>query len=452
MKQLILTQKLLRPISALRQTRPWHWAIALLLPFFGMVTAFGVAPNTITESVSQVSVIEEVKLPPLDTLRAESPSGKPSAQNALPEQQSYWHEERIEQGDTVASLLERLGVENRAAYDYLRTTRSARAVYHLIPGRSVSAQTTAQGDLITLRYLNGDTLLTVKQVGSSYEAIEKPAELQTQVVSSSGNISSSLFAATDEAHIPDSVAMQLVEIFSTDIDFHKDLKKNDHFSVEYEMIYDRGEAVRSGRILSAEFINQGKVHHAIWYKSSDSEGAYYNLEGKNARKAFLRSPLEFSRVTSGFTLARFHPILQSWRAHTGVDFSAPMGTRIKSTSKGVVEFMGSQAGYGNVIILRHAAGLTTLYGHMSGFAPHLQKGSSVDQGEVIGYVGMTGLATGPHVHYEFRVNGVFRDPLSVSLPVAVSLSAEQKISFLQSVAPHVQLLEKLRGLSASNFD
>ena len=438
----IVTQKLLRSLGTLWSPNFRRWTLALLLPFAGVVTAFGIAPDTITERTEQNRVIENIALVPVVA--------------AADTAQTFWREERIQRGETVASLLARLGIEDTPAVDYLRTTRDARSLFQLVPGRAVSAETTADGELVTLRYLNGGTLLTVTRDGASFNAAEQPAQLETRIISAAGDIRSSLFAATDRLNIPDAVALQMVDVFSTDIDFHKDLRRNDRFSLVYEMLYDRGEPVRCGRLLSAEFVNQGKTLNAVWFAAKDAgannEGSYYTLEGKNIRKAFLRSPLEFSRITSGFTAARYHPILQSWRAHTGVDFAAPIGARIKATADGVVEFAGAQGGYGNAVILRHQSKFTTLYAHMSGFAPGIRKGAKVQQGDVIGMVGMTGLTTGPHVHYEFRVNEVHRDPLSVAVPVAFPIAPEHKQQFLQAAAPHARTMATLRGATLSTFE
>lgn len=444
---MIVTQTLLRPLLRLIQRPAFRrWALALVLPFAGVVTAFGVAPDTITERIEQSAVVETLPLSPV----AAPATGTP---------QTFWREERVQRGETQASLLARLGVEDDAALNYLRTARDVRALSQLVPGRAVSAETTADGRLATLRYLNGSALMTITRDGESFSAAEQPVELETRIISAAGEIRSSLFAATDKLHVPDAITLQMVDVFSTDIDFHKDLRKNDRFSLVYEMLYDRGEPVRSGRLLSAEFVNQGKTLNVVWFAPADAgnageggAGSYYTLDGKNIRKAFLRSPLEFSRITSGFTAARFHPILQAWRAHSGVDFAAPIGARIKATADGVVDFAGVQGGYGNVVILRHPKKITTLYAHMAGFAPGISKGARVQQGDFIGSVGMTGLTTGPHVHYEFRVDNVHQDPLSVAVPVAFPISPEYKQKFLQAAAPHARTMATLRGATLSTFE
>jgi murein DD-endopeptidase MepM/ murein hydrolase activator NlpD len=268
----------------------------------------------------------------------------------------------------------------------------------------------------------------------------------------SGEIKSSLFAATDAAKLTDGVADQIAEIFSTDIDFHKDLRRGDKFTVVYEMFFDGGEPVKSGKVLAAEFINGGKPNQAVWFQHADGQGAYYTLEGKNIKKAFLRSPLEFSRVTSGFTTARFHPVLQRWRAHTGVDYGAATGTGVKATADGTVDFVGVKGGYGNVVILRHQSKYTTLYGHLSGFGRGIRTGSKISQGDIIGYVGSTGLATGPHLHYEFRVNDMHLDPLTVAMPDAPPITTDKRVAFDAIARPLGLRLGLLRNTNLAKLD
>jgi murein DD-endopeptidase MepM/ murein hydrolase activator NlpD len=269
----------------------------------------------------------------------------------------------------------------------------------------------------------------------------------------SAEIRTSLFSASDSAGLADSIAMQLADIFSTDIDFHRDLRRGDHFSVVYEMFFDRGEPVRAGRVLAAEFINVGRLYRAVYFQYDEKRGGYYTPDGRNIRKAFLRSPLEYSRISSGYSTSRFHPILGQWRAHKGIDYAAPHGTRVRATGDGIVEFAGrDHRGYGNLIVLRHQSGYTTWYGHLSGFAKGLRKGIRVAQSETIGYVGSTGLATGPHLHYEFRINDVHQNPLRVVIPAAPPLSAELKPAFEVEVEPLVQQLKLLRSTHLARLD
>jgi murein DD-endopeptidase MepM/ murein hydrolase activator NlpD len=317
----------------------------------------------------------------------------------------------------------------------------------------VRAQTTTDGRLLELRYRNGGNVLTVARTGDGFTVAEEPVELERRVLMKSAEIRSSLFAATDAAGLSDAIATQLADIFSTDVDFHRDLRRGDHFSVLYEVYYDGGEPVRSGRVLAAEFINVGKLYRAVYFQQSGNHGGYYTADGRNIRKAFLRSPLEYSRITSGFSSSRFHPILREWRAHRGIDYAAPTGTRVKATGDGVVEFAGrDNRGYGNLVVLRHQSRYSTWYGHLSGFATGLRKGMRISQSEVIGYVGATGLATAPHLHYEFRINDVHQNPLRVVMPAAPPISPEQKPVFEADVAPLLQQLQLLRNTHLVRLD
>ena len=423
----ILAQKLgaLLHGSALRRG-----LLALLLPFVGIMAAFGIAPDTITDTIERTSVVEQIALPAL-----------PSAGDAT---ESYWREARIERGDTIASILQRLQIDDTSAGQVLQRTSEARLLYRLIPGRTIRAHTTAAGQLLALRYLNGTQLLKIDREGDALVVSEGAAEVETRLHMRSGEIRSSLFAATDAAGMSDAVAVQIAEVFSTDIDFHRDLRKGDRFAAVYEVQYHQGEPVKTGRLLSAEFVNNGKTFQAVWFQNPDGEGGYYTPDGKNIRKAFLRSPLEFSRISSGFTISRFHPVLQTWRAHKGVDYAAPTGTRVRATGDGIIEFVGRQGGYGNLVVLRHQSKYTTWYGHLSGFAPGMQKGKRIVQGDVIGFVGSTGIATGPHLHYEFRTNDVHQDPLRVAMPPAPPLAPQHRAAFDENARPLAERLALVR--------
>ena len=225
----------------------------------------------------------------------------------------------------------------------LRNNAQARALYQLIPGKVVRATATSEGKLLSLRYLSGNNLVSIDRAADNFVVNQEAVDLERRVLMKSAEIRNSLFGATDAAGLPDTIATQIAEIFSTDIDFHRDLRKGDRFSVVYEVFYDRGEPVKSGRVLAAEFVNQGKAYTAVYFNYAENEGGYYTADGKNLRKQFLRSPLEFSRITSGFSTARFHPVLQTWRAHKGIDYGAPTGTRVKATADGVVDIAGARA-------------------------------------------------------------------------------------------------------------
>jgi murein DD-endopeptidase MepM/ murein hydrolase activator NlpD len=268
--------------------------------------------------------------------------------------------------------------------------------------------------------------------------------LSREVELRTGQIVSSLFAATDAAGVPDGVASQIADIFAGDIDFQRDLRRGDRFTVAFEMFYHQGRAIRSGRLLAADFNNQKRAYRAVWFQPSEGHGGYYAPDGKNLRKAFLRSPLEYSRITSGFGM-RNHPILRQWRAHRGVDYAAPIGTRVRATGDGVVDFAGRRNGYGNVVVLRHNGGFSTYYAHLNGFARGLRRGSRIGQGDIIGYVGQSGWATGPHLHYEFHVRDQYRNPLTLVMPPANPVPHHLLAAFFEAAQPLTAQLDLLKN-------
>jgi murein DD-endopeptidase MepM/ murein hydrolase activator NlpD len=343
--------------------------------------------------------------------------------------------------DTADSLLSRLGLSDPEAATYLRNARTARQQLIGRAGRMVSVEGDAEHRLarLTARWANDDgenftRWVMERKDGAFVERLETD-RLSVSTRMGNGKIQSSLFAATDDADIPDSVANQVADIFAGEIDFHRDLRKDDRFAVVYESLEADGEVLRAGRVLSAEFVNNGKTHQAFWFKEANAkEGGYYNADGVSLRRAYLASPLAFSRVTSGFKM-RFHPILQTWRAHLGVDYAAPTGTPVRSVGQGIVDVAGSQGGFGNVVMVKHASGQTTVYAHLSRI--NVKRGQSVMQGQTLGLVGSTGWATGPHLHFEFRVNGQHKDPRIMarqSTAIEVSAAAREQFKRHASIA------------------
>lgn len=435
LRDLILTQK---PLILERKIK-LRWLVgASSVPLFGIIAAFGIAPDSKVDNIPLQTVVESVKLPELPQQEADL---------------TFWREEKIQRGDTISSLLARLKVTDPQAVDFLRNSKNAHSLYQLVPGKTVQAKTDRNGKLLYLHYLNGKgDELVVERTADGLSSREQSAYLETRILMKSASIGSSLFAATDSVGLPDSVATQIADMFASDIDFHKDLRRGDHFTVIYEMLYSNGEPVRVGRILAAEFVNQGKSYRAVYFQTAGGNGGYYTPEGKNLKKAFLRCPLPFSRITSGFTLARFHPFLQKWRAHKGVDFGAPIGTPVRATADGRVEFKGVEHGYGNLIVLQHQGRFSTAYGHLSRFANGLHRGEKVQQGEIIGYVGMTGWATGPHLHYEFRVNKMPVDPMKVALPGARPLNPQYASAFRIATRPLAERLNLMHNVNLANLD
>jgi murein DD-endopeptidase MepM/ murein hydrolase activator NlpD len=409
-----------------------------------IVAVFVLALSGVVGAFATISPAPDAVLLGRDMVREPYPIDLETA--LLPTPEVFVHEARFARGEPLIKLLERLGID--AVYAKRLTTFYA--LHKLRPGTSVRAEVDADGRFQSLSYLIGrDKAVRFERSGEDIRVSEDEAHYAVVPVARAGIIRSSLFAATDDADMPDSVAIQMADIFGGDIDFNRDLRKDDHFSVVYEMMYRDGLPVRSGRVLAAEFVNKGKAFRAVFFATSNSgQGGYYAPDGKSLRKAFLRSPLAFSRVTSGFG-RRMHPFLNTWRAHTGVDYAAPTGTAIRATGDGVVDFAGRKGGYGNVVILRHAGQNTTLYGHMNQFARGIHRGVRVAQGETIGAVGSTGWATGPHVHYEFRVAGVPRNPLTIALPAAVPVPRAQMAAFREHAADLVAQLDLLSGTNVA---
>ena len=414
-------------------------ALVLLLPALTVVTAFGIVPGTATTDVEVALVREPLELPEMIPAAEQSPR--------------FVSQERVMRGDTVAALFDRLGVSDPKAIEFLKADATGRLIFRqLVPGRMLQAETGLEGELLTLRYfISQAALLEIVRTPTGLRASQRALRETPRLVYKTATIRSSLFAATDAAGIPDAIAMQVARVFATDIDFHTDLRKGDTFSLVYEMIYEAGELVAPGRILAAKFVNDGRTHNAVLFRDDEGIDGYYSLDGSNRAKAFMRSPVEFSRVSSGFG-ARFHPIFKNWRAHTGVDFAAPKGTRVLATADGHVVAAGARGGYGNAVEVRHGSGITTLYAHLSGFAGGVRAGARVRQGEPIGFVGATGYATGPHLHYEFKMAGIHQDPLRVALPKAEPVPARLKSQFLQIANGARATIDLVSTASAGRFE
>lgn len=321
-----------------------------------------------------------------------------------------------------------------------------------LPGIRQSMDFLKPGDAIQVTHLNDGAIKELSRKVSETQTLKVVREddgfaaqlisnpVQTRIRTAAATIDSSLFQAAETAEISDMVALKLANVFAWDIDFVLDIRSGDRFTAVYEQIYQDGKYLRDGEVLAAEFVNDGRVYRAVRYTTADGAGGYYTAEGRPLRKAFLRAPVDFTRVSSGFNPARLHPILNTIRGHMGTDYAAPTGTPVHAAGDGRISFAGVRGGYGNAIVLAHSNSVSTLYGHLSRFAKNLRVGSHVTQGEVIGYVGMTGLATGPHLHYEYLMSGVHKNPQTVRLPGAEPLRAEALRGFRAAAAP---LLGKL---------
>jgi murein DD-endopeptidase MepM/ murein hydrolase activator NlpD len=367
-------------------------------------------------------------------------------------------------GDTADTLLTRLGVNDPAAARFFRVDRDARRLIDGRGGKMVQARAAADGTLLELvvrfpalepaRQGTHFSRLTVSRSQGQFSSRLETAALVPQVRLGSGTVRTSLWAATDDAKLPDAIAAQLIDIFSGDIDFHRELRKGDTFSVVFEALTADDQPIAwsdaTGRVVAAEFVNNGKTRHALWFQDSPgTKGGYFGLDGHSRRRPFLASPLEFSRVTSGFAM-RFHPLLQSWRAHNGVDYSAPTGTPVRAVGNGVVTMAGRQNGYGNVVHLAHQNGQSTVYAHLNRI--DVREGQRIEQGSRIGTVGATGWATGPHLHFEYRLNGQYQDPLRVARAAgneSIKLDSAAKARFNQLAAVAERQLVAAESMGAN---
>jgi murein DD-endopeptidase MepM/ murein hydrolase activator NlpD len=385
-------------------------AVALTVVAFGAVAT---APVSSMDDANVKSIAQDLALPNLSEQIA-----------SMQQDQQFVHEERVRAGDSLGAMLNRLGVEDQQALAFIRSDKVARAVMQLKTGKRIQAETDENGELISLEATLADAAdlptktITISRKDGKLVATQAPVQLERRVEMRSRTINNSLYSATDSAtdgsKMPDGVVSQIIQMFSTNIDFRGDLKRGDHFNVVYETFWQDGEMVKVGKVLAGEFTNRGTTYQSVWFEDPvTKQGGYYTLDGKALKKAFLKSPIEFSRISSGFAM-RSHPITGNWKQHKGVDFAAPNGTPIRASGDGVVDYAGNGVtGYGNMVILKHWANYTTAYAHMSRFASNLRKGQRVSQGDVIGYVGSTGWSTGNHLHYEFRVANQARDPMSL---------------------------------------
>ena len=339
--------------------------------------------------------------------------------------------------DTAESLLRRLGLVDAAAASYIRKTPEVRQALLNRSGRNVSVEANEQQQLLTLttRWLKNDNdsqfqrMVITRDADNKFSVRTDTAPLTASVRMSGGTVNSSLYEASDEARLPETVTRQLADVFSGQIDFHRALRKGAVFSVVYETLEAEGEPLRAGRLLSAEITNDQKTYNAVWFQEPGQKGAYYTLKGDSLRRAFLASPVPYSRRTSGFGM-REHPILHTQRAHLGVDYAAPTGTPVMSVADGVVVESGFQGAFGNMVVVQHNARQSTVYAHLSRM--NVKRGQTIKQGDIVGAVGTTGLSTGPHLHFEFRINGRHVDPLTLAQQGSSEpISAAQRTQFNQ---------------------
>lgn len=353
-----------------------------------------------------------------------------------------WVDTRVVSGDNMSLIFNRLGLSARELHQIIESGGDAGKLKRLMPGQTIRVRKDEGRVLELTQSLDALNTLHIQRDGERFisRVIESEPDIQVRAVT--GTIDASLFLSGQRAGLSDAVIMNLTSIFAWDVDFVLDIREGDTFSVVYNEYWVDGKKIKDGEIVAAEFINQGRTLRAIRFEL-DGRGSYYSDTGRNMRKAFLRTPVNFTRISSRFNLKRKHPVLNRIRAHKGVDYAAPHGTPIKATGDGKIVFAGTKGGYGKTVQLRHGSQYSTLYAHMSRFARGIRSGATVSQGQTIGYVGQSGLATGPHLHYEFHVNGSHQDPLKVKLPSAESIPPQYSAEFAAVAQPLIAQLDSL---------
>lgn len=398
---------------------------ALILPqqdAFETVTVPALQPE-VTAAVTPAVLTKTTPVP--------APAPAPETRAATPaDTDGNWHQVTVKSGDSLATIFNKLDISAQQLHALLEQGGAAHNLKKIHPGQKLRVLTDEKQGLVKLSYpIDKLSTLEVSRNGEEFDISTSHRTPERREVSASATINSSLFLAANKAGMSDNITMELAGIFGWDIDFALDIRKGDSFTVLYEEIYLDGEHIDNGEILAAEFVNQGKRYQAVRYTDAGGRTDYYALNGESMRKTFLRTPVEFSRISSRFSTGRKHPILNKIRAHKGVDYAASTGTPIKSTANGKIIHIGKKGGYGNTIIVQHGTRYSTLYAHMSKYRGGLKNGSRVRQGQTIGYIGSSGLATGPHLHYELRVDGTHRDPLRVKLPGADPLNKKYMADF-----------------------
>ncbi len=388
--------------------------------------------QTVTAAVEKIASINDASI----TADATSAPVVPDAE---------WTTLTVRNGDNLAAVFNRAGLSARDVHEVVNTDERTDDLTRIYPGDELELLVDSEGSLQGLRYeMNETEILHLARNGDAgYESRIETITLERRIVEAEGRISSSLFNAAIDAGLDHGLTMELAAIFAWDIDFALDIRRNDRFVVIFEELYRDGEKVRNGNILAAEFINRGDRFRALRFETAEGESNYYTPDGRSMRKAFLRTPTDFTRVSSDFNPNRVHPVYGTKRPHRGTDYAAPPGTPIKAAGDGKIIERGVKGGYGNTVVLQHGTRYTTLYAHMRSFANGHSVGDRVKQGEIIGYVGSTGVSTGPHLHYEFRVDGVHRNPRTVDLPDAEPIAERYRADFERGTARWVARLDAI---------
>jgi murein DD-endopeptidase MepM/ murein hydrolase activator NlpD len=378
-----------------------------------------------------------------------------SSQELPPETKvpSRWLTHQIKSGESLSTIFKSYGLSANLLHRIVHSSDSAKKLTEIRPGETLHLELDEGDNLLSLRLEhNKIRSLNITAAADNFTASELTRDVEHRTSHTSGIIESSLYATAKESGLSENLIMELANIFGWDIDFALEIRAGDRFTVIFEEDYLDGEKLRDGPILAAEFVNRGHSYQALRYEDESGRADYYTPEGRSMRKAFLRAPVDFRRISSRFTQERWHPVLGKKRPHMGVDYAAKTGTPVKAAGDGKIIHRGTKGGYGKTVIIKHGQTYTTLYAHLSGYSKNAKKGDKVRQGEVIGYVGMTGLATGPHLHYEFRVNGVHRNPVTVKLPAAQPINKKYLADFQLKIQPLLSQLETISSTLVANAE
>jgi murein DD-endopeptidase MepM/ murein hydrolase activator NlpD len=406
-------------------------------------------PTIDTEALTQVdSVTEKLLIPNLNSGTDDSPPAPSSA--AAPEEPAAitasTKEFVVKSGDSLSVIFQRAGLSDRDLYELINASPETKELRRIRPGEVIAFNLDNNKKLEQLTYIKNQlTSLQFTRTDKSFQYKKIEREPEIRVAFRHATINSSLFLAGKNAGLASSAVMELANIFAWDIDFAQDIQRGDQFKVMYEEKYLDDKKIGNGAVLAVEFVNKNKTYKAVRYTDKEGYTSYYTPEGESMRKAFLRMPIDFARISSHFNLKRKHPVLHTIRAHKGTDYAAPRGTPIKAAGDGKVIHASGKGGYGNTVIIQHGQGYKTLYAHMHNFGRDIKAGSRVRQGQVIGYVGTTGLSTGPHLHYEFHVNGVPRNPMTIELPKSVAINNDEKARFKAQTSTLVAQLDQYQA-------
>ena len=390
-------------------------------------------------ATSDTGIVEtvEISVPAIDQdLPVQTPP--------VPATPGTWVEDKVKSGDSLARIFSRNNLSAGLLHRIVHSSKEAKKLALIKPGETLRFRLDDEGNLLELIYQKSPiSSVQILPDGESFKLKEIERGLDRRITHASGTITDSLYQSAQRQGLSDALIMELANIFGWDVDFALEIRSGDQFSLIYEEKYLDGEKYRNGPILAAEFVNRGKVFRAIRYEDEKGHGSYFSPDGNSMQKVFLRAPVDFRRISSRFTRSRWHPVLGKKRAHRGVDYAAATGTPIKAAGDGRVVYRGRKGGYGRTVIIKHGQKITTLYGHMSKYRGSVKKGTRVRQGQVIGYVGKSGLATGPHLHYEFRVNGVHRNPLTVKLPPSAPIDKKYREDFEKKSEPLLAELDRM---------